>query len=65
MNVGDHVRTVSNHTWMPERDGVIKKIEQRVGNRYIVKFDSDELGMWHDEDGDPVLRLGERDLRTA
>ncbi len=47
---------------MPERDGTIKHVENRIGNRFLVKFDSDELGMWHDEDGDPVLRLGEDDL---
>ncbi|MBI4528070.1 MAG: hypothetical protein HY695_30110 [Deltaproteobacteria bacterium] len=59
---GDRVRVVSAHQWMPDRSGTIKQIEDRTGNRFIVKFDKDELGMWHDEDGDPVLRLGERDL---
>jgi hypothetical protein len=47
---------------MPERCGTIKRVENRIGNRFLVKFDSDELGMWHDEDGDPILRLGEDDL---
>jgi len=47
---------------MPDRDGTIKQVENRVGNRFLVKFDRDELGMWHDEDGDPVLRLGDDDL---
>ena len=42
--------------------GTIKQVENRIGNRFLVKFDSDELGMWHDEDGDPILRLGEDDL---
>lgn len=50
------------HQWVPERFGTIKQVENRVGNRFLVKFDSEELGMWRDEDGDPVLRLGERDL---
>ncbi|MBI4522698.1 MAG: hypothetical protein HY695_02670 [Deltaproteobacteria bacterium] len=59
---GDRVIVVSTHSWMPERRGTIKQVENRVGNRFLVKFDSDELGLWHDEDGDPVLRLGERDL---
>lgn len=59
---GDRVIVVSTHSWMPERSGTIKQVQNRVGNRLLVKFDSDELGLWHDEDGDPVLRLGEKDL---
>ncbi len=59
---GDRVRVVSTHQWIPERSGVIKAVEERRGNRFVVRFDTDELGMWHDEDGDPVLRLGEKDL---
>lgn len=59
---GDRVRVVSSHRWMPEREGIIKQVQNRIGNRFVVRFDRDELGMWHDEDGDPVLRLGEDDL---
>ncbi len=59
---GDRVMVVSTHQWMPERDGTIKEVENRIGNRFLVKFDRDELGMWHDGDGEPVLRLGEADL---
>jgi hypothetical protein len=59
---GDRVRVSINHQWMPQRYGTIKQVESRTGNCFLVKFDRDELGMWHDEDGDPVLRLGERDL---
>ncbi len=59
---GDRVRVASVHQWMPDRAGTIKKVEERTGNRFVVRFDTDELGMWHDEDGDPVLRLGEKDL---
>ena len=59
---GDRVRVVSVHQWMPDRLGIIKAVEDRTGNRFVVRFDTDELGMWHDEDGDPVLRLGEKDL---
>ncbi len=62
LKIGDRVRVVSIHRWMPEREGSVKQIENRIGNRFLVKFDRDELGMWHDEDGDPVLRLGEADL---
>lgn len=62
LKIGDRVRVVSIHRWLPERNGIIKEVENRIGNRFIVKFDREELGMWHDEDGDPVLRLGENDL---
>ncbi|MBI2350188.1 MAG: hypothetical protein HYV00_01665 [Deltaproteobacteria bacterium] len=62
LKVGDRVRTVSSHQWLPDRQGTIKQVQNRIGNRFIVKFDREELGMWHDEDGDPVLRLGERDV---
>lgn len=59
---GDRVRVASQHRWLPERYGTIKEVENRTGNRYLVKFDAYELGMWHDGDRDPVLRLGDRDL---
>lgn len=59
---GDRVRIVEIHRWMPARSGTIKQVENRIGNRFLVKFDKYELGMWHDEDGDPVLRLGQNDL---
>jgi hypothetical protein len=59
---GDRVRVGSFHPWMPDRYGTIKEVELRIGNRFLVKFERDELGLWHDEDGDPVLRLGDNDL---
>jgi len=59
---GHRVRVAGHHPWMPHRDGHIKDVLKRAGNRFIVKFDLDELGTWHDEDGDPVLQLGEHDL---
>lgn len=62
LKIGDRVRVVSIHRWLPERNGTIKEVENRIGNRFLVKFDKDELGMWHDEDGAPMLRLGEDDL---
>lgn len=62
LKIGDRVRTVSFHQWLPDRKGTIKEVENRIGNRFIVKFDRDELGLWHDEDRDPVLRLGDGDL---
>ncbi len=62
LKIGDRVRVVSIHQWLPDREGTIKQVEKRIGNRFLVKFDRDELGMWHDKDGDPVLRLGEGDL---
>lgn len=62
LQTGDRVKLVSRHPWLPERSGIIKQVEDRPGNRFLVKFDADELGLWHDEDGDPVLRLGDKDL---
>jgi hypothetical protein len=59
---GDRVRVATNHRWLPDRYGTIKNVDNRKGKYFLVKFDRDELGMWHDEDGDPVLRLGETDL---
>ena len=60
--VGERVRVMQNHRWIKGKEGIIKEIETRVGNNIIVKFDEDLLGMYHDEDGDPVLRLSEIDL---
>lgn len=60
--IGDRVRVINTHRWLPKWYGTIKQVEERIGNRFLAKFDRDELGMWHDEDGDPVLRLGEKDL---
>lgn len=65
LKIGDRVKVVSTHSWMPGRYGTIKEVEVRTGNPFYVEFESDELGMWHDEDGDPVLRLGENDLILA
>jgi hypothetical protein len=59
---GNRVRVAANHRWLPDRYGTIKQVDNRKRNWFLVKFDRDELGMWHDEDGDPVLRLGETDL---
>jgi len=59
---GDRVRIVSSHLWMPGRNGTIKRVENGTGNRLLMRFDRDELGLWHDQDGDPVLRLREGDL---
>jgi len=60
--VNDRVRVMQNHRWMKSQTGVIKELQNRVGNNIIVKFDKDLLGMYHDEDGDSVLRLSEVDL---
>lgn len=59
---GYRLRVVGHHPWMPHRAGSIKDVLNKGGNRLIVRFDQDELGTWHDEDGDPVLQLGEQDL---
>ena len=59
---GDRVTVVATHRRMPGRYGIVKKVQVRVGNRFLVQFEPDELGVWHGEDGEPVLRLGEDDL---
>lgn len=41
---GDRVRVASFHQWMPDRDGTIKQVEDRIGNRFLVKFDRGEPG---------------------
>ncbi len=62
LTTGERVRVKTSHPWMPDRQGVIKCVHNKMGNRFIVRFEGYELGMWHDEDGDPVLQLGEKDL---
>ncbi|HEY2990955.1 MAG TPA: hypothetical protein VGL11_24800 [Candidatus Binatia bacterium] len=62
LKIGDRVRVASIHRWMPDRYGTIKQVRRKMGIRFLVRFDSDEFGLWHDEDGDPVLSLGEKDL---
>ena len=78
--VGDRVRVVDNHRWKPGRVGRIVEIHDRVGARYVVKFDRPELGFytegdsWHVEVGlvkpptkrvkPMLLRLTERDLEV-
>jgi hypothetical protein len=47
---------------MPDRYGTIKQVRRKKGIRFVVRFDADELGLWHDDDGEPVLSLGEGDL---
>ena len=62
MRIGDRVRVTTVHRWVPDREGTIKQVKRRLGIRFLVRFDADELGLWHDDDGDPVLTLGEKDL---
>jgi nuclear transport factor 2 (NTF2) superfamily protein len=56
---GDRVQVVGHHPWMANRYGVVKNIEASAGNRFLVKFNHDESGTWHDDDGVAVLLLGE------
>jgi hypothetical protein len=35
---------------------------RRCIGQQAIGFDQDELGVWHDEDGDPVLLLSAKDL---
>jgi hypothetical protein len=62
---GHRVTVISHHPWIANRYGVIKAVEPAEGNRFLVKFDEDELRTRHDEDGDAVLLLGDRDLVPA
>lgn len=62
LQIGDRVQVARIHRWMPDRRGTIKQIKHKKDTRFIVKFDADELGLWHDDDGEPVLSLGDRDL---
>ncbi|HTM08769.1 MAG TPA: hypothetical protein VL754_10300 [Verrucomicrobiae bacterium] len=62
LKIGDRVRVSGVHRWVPDRCGTVKQVKARIGNRFVVRFDSDEFGLWHDDDGDPVLSLGEKDL---
>ena len=62
LQIGDRVRVASIHRWLPDRCGTIKQLKHKKGTRFLVRFDADELGLWHDEDGEPVLSLGEGDL---
>jgi hypothetical protein len=62
LQIGDRVRVASIHRWMPDRCGTIKQVRHKNDTRFLVKFDADELGLWHDDDGEPVLSLGDRDL---
>lgn len=59
---GQRVRVATHHRWIPDRYGTIKKVQRKSGNRFLVKFDDNEPGLWHDEDGDAVLQLCEKDL---
>jgi hypothetical protein len=62
LRIGDRVRVSGVHRWLPDRCGTVKQVRTKSGNRFVVCFDADEYGLWHDEDGDPVLSLGEKDL---
>ena len=62
LQIGDRVQVASIHRWMPDRRGTIKQVRHKKGTRFLVRFDADELGLWHDDDGEPVLSLGDCDL---
>jgi hypothetical protein len=58
---GDRV-VVGDQWHMANRHDVIKETHRTTGNRLLVGFDQDELGVWHDEDGDPVFLVSAKDL---
>jgi hypothetical protein len=62
LQVGDRVKVAAIHRWMADRRGTIKQVRHKKETRFLVRFDADELGLWHDDDGEPVLSLGDRDL---
>ena len=62
--LGDRVRVIDRHPWAAGRSGTIIKIEDRTGNRFTVKMDREEIGLFSDEKMGPtnLLRLGDIDL---
>lgn len=67
LKVGDRVRIVDTHGWKPGRVGEIIEIQNRVGNRYVVRFDEPELGLYTEEgeSASPrLLRLNNMDLES-
>jgi len=44
--VGDRVRVIDRHPWMAGRSGIIIKIEDRTGNRFTVRMDREEIGLF-------------------
>lgn len=47
--VGDKIRVVERHPWAAGMTGIIDKIQQRKGNRYVVKFDEPMIGFYCEE----------------
>jgi hypothetical protein len=62
LQIGDRVRIADHHRWNPGIGGRIYEIQQRSGNRFVVRLDYDPGNVWHDDDGWPCLRLNEKDL---
>jgi len=44
--VGDRIRVVDHHRHAPGRYGTIIDIHDRVGARYVVRFDKAEVGFY-------------------
>ena len=64
LKVGDRVRVADVHRSKPGRVGEIIEIQERTGNRYVVRFDKAEIGFYRELGSFPpkLLRLGEIDL---
>ncbi len=74
--LGDRVRVASRHLSVPGRTGTIVEIHDRTGNRFVIKFDKPEIGLYSEDikvmtvdqgevtkKGPPILlRLGDIDL---
>jgi len=76
--VGDRVRVSDRHLWFAGRFGIIIGVEDRTGNRFTVRMDREEIGLFAEDievmTGPPdsklikkkgptrLLRLGDIDL---
>ena len=44
--VGDRVRVSDRHMWFAGRSGIIIEVEDRTGNRFTVRMDREEIGLF-------------------
>jgi len=47
--VGDRVRVSDRHMWFAGRSGIIILVEDRTGNRFTVRMDREETGLFCEE----------------
>jgi len=46
--LGDRVKIVSSHRWMPGRTGKVVGLQPGANNRFVVRFDIPELGFYRE-----------------